>query len=260
VLPRKQKLKIANLSNQKWRYLLTFTALISLTQIAVFIVELVRGGIAPLSENVNIGPPTWLFVEMGAKDAYLMKYDHQVWRFIAPIFLHAGFLHIALNLIAQVQLGILAEREWGKAKFLITYFASGVGSFLMSCLVSPSTISVGASGAIYGLAGACMAHVILLWKLLEPKNKKWLVLQSAFILLAVGLLSLAPYIDWSAHVGGIAVGFLLGLTLLPDLTSPPFYRRVRFVFGLLVLAYFAIGFWYFFAVENPPFLEISGSE
>lgn len=64
------------------------------------------------------------------------------------MFLHAGILHILLNLIAQVRLGLSLEREWGRIKFLIVYMVSGVGATLMSCLIQPDTISVGASGAI----------------------------------------------------------------------------------------------------------------
>ncbi len=104
----------------------------------MFIVSVVRGGIAPLSENMNIGPPTATFVEMGAKVAYLMRFYHEVWRyfvccgiviglslaiyrFIAPLFLHAGVLHILLNLVAQFRLGVVTEQECGRLKFLAMY-------------------------------------------------------------------------------------------------------------------------------------------
>jgi membrane associated rhomboid family serine protease len=64
----------------------------------------------------------------------------------------------------------------------------------MSCLIQPSTVSVGASGAILGLVGAYFAYIILIWKKLDPREKKMQVIQAFFILLVLGLLSLAPYL------------------------------------------------------------------
>ena len=51
-----------------------------LIQIAVFVISVVRGGIVPLSDNYNIGPPTQTLIDMGAKVAFLMRYDGEGWR------------------------------------------------------------------------------------------------------------------------------------------------------------------------------------
>jgi membrane associated rhomboid family serine protease len=69
----------------------------------VFVVEVVKGGFAPISSNINIGPPTGTLVEMGAKVAFLMRYNNEGWRFVSTLFVHAGILHILLNLIAQIR-------------------------------------------------------------------------------------------------------------------------------------------------------------
>lgn len=237
-----------------WTVFLTLTFWISVAQVALFVYSVLRGGFAPLSQNMNIGPPTSTLVDLGAKVAFLMKYSGDGWRFISAIFLHAGILHILLNLIAQVRLGISLERQWGRIKFLIVYLGAGVAGNLMSCLIQPDTVSVGASGAILGLVGGYFAHIILIWKKLERKEKKIQVIQAVFILLVLGLLSLAPHIDTSAHMGGLVIGFLLGFALIPDSTFPPLARYLRVIPAVLVAAFFAIGFWYFYAVQKPPTL------
>jgi len=235
-----------------WSVFLTFTIWISVAQIAIFVVSVVKGGIAPLSTNYNIGPPTRTLVDLGAKVAFLMKYDSEGWRFVSAMFVHAGVLHIVINLIAQVRLGVMLEREWGRIKFLVIYLVSGVSSALMSCLIQPKSVSVGASGAILGAVGAYFAYIILIWKTLDSKTKKVQVIQAVFMLLVLGLLSLTPYIDSSAHLGGVAIGFLLGFALLPNMESPRITRKIRVLPVILVAAYFAIGFWYFYAKEQPP--------
>ena len=68
----------------------------------MLIVALAMGGVIPLSENPAIGPGTETFIKLGAKSAQLIK-QGQIWRFITPIFLHAGILHLLVNLIAQVR-------------------------------------------------------------------------------------------------------------------------------------------------------------
>eukprot|EP00026_Physarum_polycephalum_P010184 Phypoly_transcript_10336.p1 GENE.Phypoly_transcript_10336~~Phypoly_transcript_10336.p1 ORF type:complete len:350 (+),score=45.07 Phypoly_transcript_10336:128-1177(+) len=235
-----------------WSVFLTFTIWISVAQIAVFVISVVKGGFAPVSSNINIGPPTHTLVDMGAKVAFLMKYDSQGWRFVTAMFVHAGILHILLNLIAQIRLGVLLEREWGRMRFLIIYLVSGVASALMSCLIQPGSVSVGASGAILGLVGAYFAFIILIWKTLNSKEKKMQVIQALFILLVLGLLALTPYIDSSAHLGGLVIGFLLGFGLLPNAQTSVLARRARIVPLLLAGVFFGVGFWYFYSVEKPP--------
>ncbi len=64
----------------------------------------------------------------------------QFFRFLTPVFLHAGILHILFNLFAQLRFGLMLEQKWGKLRFAILYFVSAVSGTLMSCLLSPSSI------------------------------------------------------------------------------------------------------------------------
>lgn len=87
-----------------------------------------------------------------------MGWERKEWyRFIMPIFLHAGFLHILMNLVAQLIIGSMIEMLLSSARSFTIYILSGIGGVLLGCLLSKD-FSVGASGAIFGL---CAAFVCL---------------------------------------------------------------------------------------------------
>src|SRR5215472_9315725 len=98
--------------------------------------------------------------------AYGAKYNDaivggQYWRFITPIFLHANILHLSLNLLNLIILGIFVERIFGHLRFLLIYLVTGVISVIASFYFSPQEISVGASGAIFGLVGAYCLFIFM---------------------------------------------------------------------------------------------------
>lgn len=130
----------------------TASFILSIIQIAVFIAELSVRGVAPLAINGGIGPWTDTMDWMGAKNAYKIyngeivnffasQSDGQVagqtpvanrvysgaqpWRLFTSIFLHSGFIHIALNLTLQLRLALHAEVVWGLWRFVPIYFACG---------------------------------------------------------------------------------------------------------------------------------------
>lgn len=76
---------------------------------------------------------------------------NQTWRFVFPIFLHVGVVHLLVNMLGQMIIGTQVEREMGTVPFLIVYFASGVYGFLLGGNFSRTGIpSAGASGALFG--------------------------------------------------------------------------------------------------------------
>jgi len=71
-------------------------------------------------------------------------------RFIAPIFLHCGIIHIVINLIFQIRTGIQMEKDFGTWRMMIIYMASGIFGFAFGADISYNVPSVGCSGSLYG--------------------------------------------------------------------------------------------------------------
>ncbi len=152
--------------------------------------------------------------------AYGAKYNNaivngQYWRFVTPIFLHANILHISLNMLNLVVLGIFIERIFGHLRFLLIYLVTGVISVIASFYFAPQDVSVGASGAIFGLVGAYSAFVIIHRKAFRYNGIPALTWLVVIIGLNLGIGLLIPNVDNSAHVGGLVSGCILGLCFTP---------------------------------------------
>jgi len=152
--------------------------------------------------------------------AYGAKYnqailDGQYWRFVTPIFLHANILHMSLNMLNLIVLGVFVERIFGHLRFLLIYLLTGVISIIASFYFAPEEISVGASGAIFGLVGAYSIFVFIHRKAFRRGGilaLSWLVLIIG-INLGIGLI--IPNVDNYAHVGGFLSGCILGWFFAP---------------------------------------------
>jgi membrane associated rhomboid family serine protease len=145
----------------------------------------------------------------------------QYWRFVTPIFLHANLLHVGLNMLNFVVLGVFIERLVGHLRFLLIYIVTGVVSIIASFTFMPQEISVGASGAIFGLVGAYSIFVLVHRRAFNRGGIPallWLL----FIIgvnLSIGLF--VPNVDNFAHVGGLLSGFLLGWWFTPLYRTAP---------------------------------------
>ena len=126
------------------------------------------------------------------------------WRLVTSMFLHIGFLHLFLNMLALYYVGAVAERIYGSIRFTVIYFIAGTGGSLASFAFSPN-ISAGASGALFGLFGALLFFGVMYKQLfLQTMGKAVAVI--LILNLAVGLA--VPQIDMGAHLGGLIFGFL----------------------------------------------------
>jgi len=231
---------------------MSFTFWISFAQFILLIVALGIGGFASPSDNPSLGPPASTLILLGAKDSPLMR-QGQVWRFITPIFLHAGIIHLVFNLFAQLRFGLMMERKWGIPKYVLLYFISGIGASLMSCLLRPNYISVGASGAIMGLMGGYLAEIILTWHKTEQQTRKTNLIQMLITIAVIMLLSAIPYIDIGAHFGGLLVGFLMGgVYFAAEFNNPNVRRFVPVLAIAAVVIFFVVGFACFYTVMNIP--------
>lgn len=153
---------------------------------------------------------------MGMTEASLFDQGgrpNQWWRFITPIFLHAGILHIFLNLLLQLKLGSELEKGIGHLRFLLIYMASGIGGFVLGGAFTPAGIvSTGASGSLFGVIALDLLDLLFNWQLYErPKRALFAHCLEIVISFGIGLL---PGLDNFSHIGGFAVGLLLGIALL----------------------------------------------
>jgi hypothetical protein len=98
--------------------------------------------------------------EWGGKNAVNILDDHESWRLLTPIFLHAGVIHLFCNISVQLETGAFFEREWGSGVWLVIYLTSAIGSSALSVIFMPNSISVGSSGAVMGLFGGKLAEVL----------------------------------------------------------------------------------------------------
>lgn len=170
------------------------TYLLIALNIAYYIVS------AVLSKNI-LNIDINVLVYLGAKyNAGIMRGEY--YRLITCAFLHGGLLHIALNMYALFIIGPLVEKIYGRLKYIIIYFVSAILSSLLSFILSPS-VSIGASGAIFGLLGACLVFAF--------KNKNKIgrgflanIVSVIFINIVLGLS--VQNVDNFGHIGGLLGG------------------------------------------------------
>jgi membrane associated rhomboid family serine protease len=136
------------------------------------------------------------------------------WRLFTSAFLHGSFIHIAFNMYVLFFLGPTLERILGHTRFIVLYLLSAIGGSVASYWFSDlQTVSVGASGAIFGLMGA----LIVAGRRLRYDIKQVLFLLAVNV--AIGFFS--PGVDWRAHFGGLVVGAAVAAVMV----FPP--KRIR---------------------------------
>jgi rhomboid protease GluP len=140
--------------------------------------------------------------------------DGQCWRLFASMFLHGGMFHLASNMVALIFVGAILEPVLGSGKLAIFYVLTGLCASLSSIWWYDATVSVGASGAIFGLYGIFTA---LLLSGVFPKafSKSLLITMSLFIGYNL-IMGLNGGIDNAAHIGGLVSGLIVGYFVAPD--------------------------------------------
>ncbi|WP_417069640.1 rhomboid family intramembrane serine protease [Niveibacterium terrae] len=134
------------------------------------------------------------------------------WRLASAMFLHGGLLHIALNMFALWQAGSLVERLFGHQRFLALYLGAGLCGAITSLWWKPAVLSVGASGAIFGVYGALLGYMLGAREAMPLALMRELRASAlAFIGFSLFAGFVMPGIDNAAHVGGLIGGLLLGL-------------------------------------------------
>ncbi|MET0786828.1 MAG: rhomboid family intramembrane serine protease [Paenisporosarcina sp.] len=149
----------------------------------------------------------WFFY-FGVGSNYLIS-EGEWWRFVTPMFLHGGLLHLLFNMFSLYLFGPELEKLAGKVRFLTIYFMAGLfGTFATFLLQNLEYNHVGASGAIYGIFGA-FAALVYYARNTMPQLKQIIV---PIIVISVIMTFLQPNINITAHLTGLVVGFLIGLS------------------------------------------------
>ena len=212
---------------------------ISLTQIlfganiAVFLAMALASGTVLDFTGLNLGP--W-----GANYGPLTL-SGQWWRLVTYMFVHGGLIHIAFNMWCLWDLGAMCESLYGRWTFAAMYLITGVGGGLARLAWDPMVPSVGASGAIFGLAGALIASFYLgefsLPRFAISGTLRSLVFFAIFNL-GFGVFGRA---DNACHVGGLVSGLALGALIARLAPQPDTLRRATVV-GVIVVTVLAAGF------------------
>lgn len=209
----------------------------------------------PLKENPLFGASSSTLEKLGALEWTKVVHKHQEWRLFTCIWLHAGVIHLLVNMLSLIFVGIRLEQQFGFVRVGIIYLFSGLGGSVLSTLFIQNNISVGASGALFGLLGAMLSELFTNWTIYSNKAAALLTLLVIIVInLGIGIL---PLVDNFAHIGGFLTGFLLGFVLLP---RPQFawvdqhinlpasvpikskYKPYQYVLWLLSIVLLAAGF------------------
>ncbi|KAB2066884.1 hypothetical protein ES319_A09G189100v1 [Gossypium barbadense] len=170
-----------------------------------------RFSFEPLRENPLFGPSSSTLKKLGALEWTEVVVKHQGWRLITCIWLHAGVIHLLANMLSLAFIGIRLEQQFGFVRVGIIYLLSGFGASVVSSLFNRN-ISVGASGALFGLLGAMLSELITNWTIYTNKAAAFFTL---LVIIAINLaIGILPHVDNFAHIGGFTTGFLLGFVLL----------------------------------------------
>jgi rhomboid protease GluP len=156
------------------------------------------------------GPTPQQMIHWGGNFGPLTLGD-QPWRIITYMFLHYGIIHFGFNMWCLWDLGALAESLYGDWTFAMVYVLSGLGGGIASLWWHPGSVSAGASGAIFGLAGALIAS-LKLGEFSLPRTMIAGTLRSVITFAAYNLIFGAMWgrTDNACHVGGLVTGLILG--------------------------------------------------
>ena len=165
------------------------------------------------------------------------------WRLLTANYLHAGLIHLGFNMWCLWNLGLLAERLFEPWTYILIYTACGLAGSLASVWWHPHVVGVGASGAIFGLAGAMIA-TLYLGRLPVPKEAIRGTLKSLISFAGYNLLfgAVVPGIDNTAHIGGFLAGLAIGAALAADMAASK--TRAAWRRGVIVAVAIALSMGY----------------
>jgi len=124
------------------------------------------------------------------------------WQLFTAMFVHVNIVHLLGNMFFLLIFGLRAEELFAIREYLLVYFVSGLAGNLLTLLFDPSLVSAGASGAIFGLFGACTIYI----RRAIGQSIIGALLYSFFLL----MISAGQNVNYLAHLGGLVVGLIIG--------------------------------------------------
>ena len=124
------------------------------------------------------------------------------WQFFTSMFIHVNIIHLLGNMLFLLIFGLKAEELFSKKLYLGIYFASGFLGNLLSLLIGPYAVSAGASGAIFGLFGACVIYI--------RKSIKQSILGALIYSFYLFIMTMGANVNFISHFGGLTAGLIIG--------------------------------------------------
>ena len=186
------------------------TVVLMLACILVFVRQIMIGGLANIGRVIDTGAMH--------RDEVLQG---ELWRLVSGGFMHAGVDHLVGNLFMLFILGMACEHAFGAQSFLFLYVAACISGSLLA--MTSQVPTVGASGAIFGLAGAIISLVYVHRKRIELRDHRVGIVLAIWSIYTLVLGALSPIVANSCHLGGLVGGLILGAVYLPPrswLTEP----------------------------------------
>jgi rhomboid protease GluP len=197
-----------------------------------------QGGGSGLSILWGMGGETTY--RLGASYGPAIIFGHQWYRLVTAMFLHGGLLHIGFNISALIQLGPALEELYGSGRYVFLYVFCGAFGFLVSA--ATGHFSLGASGAILGIVGAMLAVTSKRGGAYMRELRSRLI-GSVVLLFAIGFFP-GMRIDNTAHLGGVAAGFVLGKIFADrqpmNVRERQIAQALGWIAGLVVIASFVL--------------------
>jgi len=185
------------------------TGTILIINLTMFFVLLLTGGFSTANLELYGGIIPVLVLE-----------NNEYYRIVTAMFLHGGFIHFLSNSFVLYFIGGYLERLIGPKRYVLVYLLSGIASSIFVVLFSPpNVVTIGASGAIFGVMGALF--------ILTIKKETWFTKEAIKSVRNLMLFNLIftfviPFISIPGHIGGLIFGIVLMYLILPD---TPFYIR-----------------------------------
>jgi rhomboid protease GluP len=146
----------------------------------------------------------------------IMHQPLQAYRIVTAMFLHESIVHIGVNMLSLYFVGVITEQLFGRGRFLLIYFLGGIAGGIAQAFLVPAAPSLGASGAIFAIFGAFGAYMLanrhVLGRAANAIMGQWIF----WLALNLYISFTNPNIALYDHLGGLIVGFVLGLLLTPS--------------------------------------------